>query len=111
MTGTGIVVVVVSAIVVGAEVAATVDGATEEVDVVVSAESPPPPQATKEIPARAIDRIFERANERVEEIFTVPLITQFARQVVDECRTSDGRNSICHCLARPKVAAQSTYVQ
>ena len=110
MTGTGIVVVVVSGIVVGAAVAATVDGDTEEVDAVVSAESPPPPQPTKKIPARAIDRMFERANKRVEEIFTVPLITQFARQVVDECRTSDGKNSIYHCLAHPKVAAQSTYV-
>ena len=111
MTGTGIVVVVVSAIVVGAEVAATVDGATEKVDAVVSAESPPPPQATKESPTRAIDRIFERANERVDVIFTVPLITQFARQVVDEYRTSDGRNSICRHRSRPKAVVLSTYVQ
>jgi hypothetical protein len=53
ITGTGIVVVVVSATVVGASVTATVVGATEVVD---SAESPPPPHAVSEIPARAIER-------------------------------------------------------
>jgi hypothetical protein len=78
MTGTGIVVVVVSATVVGASVTATVVGATEVV--VDSAVSPPPPHADNEIPARAIDR----AKKRFEESFTDPLITQFGHQVVDE---------------------------
>jgi hypothetical protein len=77
MTGTGIVVVVVSATVVGTSVTATVVGATEVVD---SAVSPPPPHADDEIPARAIDR----AKKRFEESFTDPLITQFDHQVVDE---------------------------
>jgi hypothetical protein len=58
MTGMGIVVVVVSATVVGASVSATVVGAT--VEVVVSAESPPPPQAPSEIPARVIVRARKR---------------------------------------------------
>ena len=79
------VVVVVSATVVGATVEATVVGATV-VDV-VSAESPPP-QATKAKPEKAI----EMANKRFEEIFTVPLVAQFVHQVVDEYQTCGGKN-------------------
>ena len=85
------VVVVVSAAMVGATVEATVDGATVVGPTVVdvdSVESPPPPQATKAIPEKAI----EMANRRLEEIFTVPLVAQFVHQVVDECRTCGGRN-------------------
>jgi hypothetical protein len=78
INGTGTV-VVVSGTVVGASVVATVVGATDvDVD---SAESPPPPQAANAIPARVI----EKAKRRFWEIFTVPLITQFVHQVVDEC--------------------------
>ena len=90
------VVVVVSAAMVGATVEATVDGATvvgatvdgATVVDVDSAESLPPPQATNAIPEKAI----EMANRRLEEIFTVPLVAQFVHQVVDECRTCGGRN-------------------
>jgi hypothetical protein len=86
ITGTGIVVVVVSATVVGATVEATVVGATV-VDV-GSADSPPPPHATRANPEKAI----ETANKRFEEIFTVPLVAQFVHQVVDECQTCGGKN-------------------
>ena len=80
------VVVVVSATVVGATVEATVVGATV-VDV-GSAESPPPPHATTANPEKAI----EMAKKRFEEIFTVPLVAQFVHQVVDECQTYGGKN-------------------
>lgn len=80
------VVVVVSTTVVGATVEATVVGATV-VDV-CSAESPPPPQATKANP----EKVIEMANKRFEEIFTVPLVAQFVHQVVDECQTCGGKN-------------------
>ena len=67
---------------------ATFVGAADKVVDVVSAEFPPPPHATREIPASAI----ETANDRFWEIFTVPLITQFAHQVVDEYQTYDEKN-------------------
>ena len=79
------VVVVVSATVVGATVEATVVSATV-VDV-GSAESPPP-HATTANPEKAI----EMAKKRFEEIFTVPLVAQFVHQVVDECQTYGGKN-------------------